>query len=282
MTGAIKKTIKKKIYSLERSWLADHGNHLRRPEFLYIGSGQVGNTWLFRNLQKHPGTFVTGKKETHYFSYAFDEWSFKYYCSLFEEAGDRVGGELTPAYMLLTPERIAQVRKLVPDARLIMTIRDPIERSWSGALRTLGTIAKKEGITLDDIPDNEFFEFFEKEWAYRPGRNPVGEFIPGMLQGFYTRAIDNWLEHFPQEQLLITYYEHVKTQPQQFLMDVCKHIGASTDIDWSTLPLFEVVNKNVPRELPDKYRHRLNEIYQDEIKELRHRFGHELFSGTGV
>ncbi len=178
--------------------------------------------------------------------------------------------------MLLTPERIAEVRKLVPDAKLIMTIRDPIERSWSGAQRTFTTIAKKEGIAFDDIPDKEFFEFFEKEWAYRPGRNPKGEFVPGMLQGFYTRAMDNWLQHFPREQLLITFYQHVKTQPRQFLIDVCDHIGASTDIDWDKLPLSEVVNKNEPRELPDKYRAHLYDIYRDEITELRRRFPNQL------
>lgn len=271
----IKSAIKRPLYAYQRERYLKNPTGLRTPDFIGIGSGQAGSTWMFKNFQAHPGIFVANKKETHYFSTAFDDWPFSYYCSLFADAGDKICGEMTPAYLLITPQRIAQVRKLVPDARLIMTIRNPIERGWSGARRTMSNLAKADGRRVEDVPDEEFYAYFEKEWDYRPERNDPGEYTKGMLQGHYCQAMDQWLEHFPEEQLLITFFDHIKHQPKQLMQRVCQHIGASVDIDWEDMPLSKVVNKNPSMPMPDKYRAFLTDLYQPEIEELRRRFGTE-------
>lgn len=272
MRTALKQTAKKYIYKAERNWHKGRSAKLTRPNFIYIGTCQGGSTWLFKNFIEHPNVFVANKKEVHYFSYAYDDWPFAYYCSLFKEAGLRVSGELTPLYMLMPKERIADVHKLLPDVQLLMTIRHPVERAWSGARRTLSQIAEEENTTLDQIPESEFYAYFDKEWAYRPDRKPIGDFIPGMLPGHYTRAIDNWLEFYPKERLKVMFFDRIKTEPQEFLTEVCQHIGASTDIDWDSMPLRKKINQNPAKPMPEKYRTYLTELYREEIAELKRRF----------
>lgn len=269
----MKKLIKKKLYAFQRARYLSNPTGLKLPDFINIGSGQSGTTWMFKNFQQHPDVFVCDKKESHYFSTEFDEWPFDYYCSLFENDGNKIAGELTPAYFLLTNERIAQIRQLLPDVRLIMTIRNPIDRAWSGARRTMNSVFSKQNVAFEDIPDDEFYQYFQKEWDYKPERNKRGEYTPGMLQAHYCEAIDKWTSHFSEEQLLITFFDDIQFAPQEMMTSVCQHIGARTDIDWNTMPLTQVVNKNPTHPLPDHFREFLRELYADEMTELKKRFG---------
>ena len=280
MKEVLKRVIKKPLYAVERQthvWLP---TGVRRPDFIGIGAGQAGSTWIFQNLQQHPSVYVCEKKETHYFNTAFNDWSFRYYCSLFEPAGERVCGEITPHYLLLTPQRIRTVRRLVPDARLLLTIRNPVDRAWSGARRIMSRVAQKMGIGFEDIPDAEFERFFEQEWAYRPRSaaavarmmNAAGAYTPGMLQGHYTRAIDQWLEHFPEEQLLVIFFEEIAADPVGLMAKICEHIGAPSDLDWGNFNLSETVNKNPEHEIPERFRRFLTDLYAEEMKRLKRQY----------
>ena len=66
-----------------------------------------------------------------------DAW----YASLFALAGDKVKGETTPDYSALPPEKVAHVHELMPEARILFVMRNPIERAWSQALM----FARKSG-----------------------------------------------------------------------------------------------------------------------------------------
>jgi len=269
----VKKHIKKKLRAFQRARYLRNPTGLTLPDFIYIGSGQSGSTWMFKNFQAHPDVFVCDKKESHYFSTQFDDWPFDYYCSLFEAGAGKVSGELTPAYMLLTRKRIQEIQQLLPDGRLVLTIRHPVDRAWSGARRTISNVFGPQNIAFEDVPDSEFYAYFDKEWAYKPERNDRGEYTPGMLQAHYLRAIDNWTSYFNQEQLLITFFDDILSSPETLMKQVCQHIGANTDIDWSAMPLATVVNKNPTHPLPDKFRAYLTELYTEEITALKNRFG---------
>jgi hypothetical protein len=65
--------------------------------------------------------------------YVFGNWDAEWYASLFNAAKGRIAGEITPAYSCLSEEAIAYVHGLMPDAKLIFLMRDPVERAWSHA-----------------------------------------------------------------------------------------------------------------------------------------------------
>ena len=272
---ATKSAIKKPLYALQRkAYLSGmlSQDKLSLPSFLVLGSGQSGSSWLQENLNAHPGCFLPDKKETHYFSREFDEWPLSYYASLFDDGEGLVRGEITPVYTILKPDRIRFIHELLPDARLIIVVRYPVDRAWSAGRRVITKVAASLGTTFDDIDDNEFYEFFRNEWTYRPERGMAGYFEPGHLQAEYSKAIDKWLQYYDEEQLLVCFFDQLKSQPRAFLTRICEHIGASTDIDWDALPMSRVVNRNPSHPMPDRFREFLESLYADEIAELKRRF----------
>ena len=66
--------------------------------------------------------------------YFFGAWDDAWYGSLFAPASDRTTGEVTPSYAVLDSEQVARARQLIPDARIVFLMRNPIERAWSHAM----------------------------------------------------------------------------------------------------------------------------------------------------
>lgn len=278
MKNLIQKTknaLKPPVYALERhlflSGIRDIGK-LTLPHFLVLGSGQSGSSWLQDNLSAHPDCFLPDKKETHYFSREFEVWPLQYYASLFSEGADKIRGEITPVYTLLKRDRISFIKTIMPDAKLIIVVRYPVDRAWSAGRRVITKVAASLGTTFEKVDDSEFYEFFRKEWLYRPERKMAGHFELGQLQAEYTKAIDKWLEFYDKDQLLVCFFDELKSNPRSFLTAVCEHIGASTDIDWDSLPMSRVVNRNPSHPMPEKFRSFLTDLYRDEIAELKKRF----------
>ncbi len=279
IVSALKKPLrplKKPIYALEKAYRARLPGKLRMPDFVGLGAGQAGSTWLFAQLEKRPDVFVARKKETHYFTRNFHEWSLAYYASLFEEGGDRISGEITPGYNVLRPERIEFMHKIMPDVRLILTVRNPIERSWSAARRVMSKLAEQWGVSFDQIPDDEFYEYFSKEWFYRPERGMVGDVVPGLTQGYYSRTIDNWTRVFPEEQLLVCFFDEMRNDPQAYLRRVLRHIGANDEVDLDAPSLRKKVNSNPEHAMPQRFHEHLAEKYRSEIEELGQRYGEQV------
>jgi len=104
----------------------------RLPDFLVVGAKRAGTTTLYRYLVEHPGVEPARMfKGTHYFDVRYDQ-PFSWYRSCFRVRGprQRLTGEASPYYMFhpLAPERIAQ---RLPDVRLIVILRNPIDRAFS-------------------------------------------------------------------------------------------------------------------------------------------------------
>ena len=99
------------------------------PEFVIIGAAKSATTWLAQNLQAHPQVFIPGP-EPHYFSTEFHRGQ-AWYESWFEQAPpDRRVGEKSADY-LAHPEAPRRIAKALPHARLIVQLRNPIERAYS-------------------------------------------------------------------------------------------------------------------------------------------------------
>ena len=100
------------------------------PSFLGIGAQKSGTTWLHARLREHPSLFLPAEKELHYFDWNFHR-PLHGYARRFADAGDRLPGEITPGYGMLSPDRISFVARVLPGVRLIYLMRDPVERAWS-------------------------------------------------------------------------------------------------------------------------------------------------------
>lgn len=223
------------------------------PHFIGIGAQKSGTTWMWHNLRSHPEVYVAKPKELHYWDVNYHQtlWS---YARRFRNARGRVRGEVTPTYTAIQPDRIALMRKVMPDLRLIFLLRNPIERGWSHVRHVI----RKQNLDPAALP---------KEWYLQRFRGH------GHKQGDYLTALRNWEAHFPREQMYVGFFEDVENHPQQLLREVFRHIGVSEEVDWDQLPWNEGSNVGLPIPLPEEFRETLIDIYRDEIYQLAERFG---------
>lgn len=161
--------VEKKAYRW--GWLTFHPR--LAPDFLGIGAQKSGTTWLYKNLRCHPELFLPDEKELHYFDWNYER-SLRWYGHQFKPGINKIKGEITPGYSIIERERIALIHRLWPKLRLVLLLRNPIDRAWSQAVMNLVTLS---GRPYEDVSPTEFLEHF---------RSPRS-----VLRGDYRSIIDN-------------------------------------------------------------------------------------------
>jgi hypothetical protein len=173
------------------------------PNFLVIGAPRAGTTWIAKNLSEHPSVFVPFKKEIHFFDSHYDRGQ-AFYESFFDDAGQAEAvGEATPAY-LHKPEVAERLHAMLPNARLIVSLRNPVERVYSRYWKSRGRYSENENLT------------FEEKLASKP------LFIE---EGFYIDHLERYLALFPREQMLFLFFDDLKSNPERFMADIYRFIG---------------------------------------------------------
>src|SRR5688572_14326389 len=102
----------------------------RLPDFLIVGAMRSGTTSLHKYLQAHPDVFVASGKEVHFFDRRYGRGLDWYRSRFAGVTTERVVGEATPAYMY-DENAIARIAHDLPDARLIVVLRNPVDRAYS-------------------------------------------------------------------------------------------------------------------------------------------------------
>jgi Sulfotransferase domain. len=177
------------------------------PRFVIIGAIKGATTWLQFQLDNHPGVFLPAA-EPHFFSQEYER-GLGHYRSLFGDAGaDQMLGEKSADY-LGDPDAPRRLAETLPDAKLIVQLRNPVDRAYSDykMLYRRGTIT--EG------PQEHL----------RPG-GPLHERLLG--QGLYAHHLRRWFDLFPREQIQVLLYEDVLAEPARVVDEVCRHIGVPT------------------------------------------------------
>ncbi|MBO75467.1 MAG: sulfotransferase [Flavobacteriales bacterium] len=176
----------------------------RLPDFLGLGTQKGGTTTLHQLLTHHPGVHLPACKEVHYFSKHWHH-SKRWYSDHFNESRpDQCCGEITPFY-LFHPEVPQRIHSLLPTVKLLVLLRDPVERALSQVFH-----ARKRGFeTLDPA----------EAIAAEPGRLADGD--PESLQKHSYLSRSNYLEQmdryeslFPPKQLLVLQSEALFSDPE--------------------------------------------------------------------
>lgn len=182
------------------------------PNFLVIGAPRAGTTWIERHLRQHPQVFLPVRKELHFFD---REENFAkgiaHYESFFRGAdGAAVAGEATPDYLHhpLAPERI---RRHLGGVRLIVSLRDPVERAYSRYWNARGKFAENEGLS------------FEEKLERKP------QFI---YEGYYFDHLSRYLELFDRRDMLCLLFDDMKADGAAFM----RSIYAFLEIDAGFVP----------------------------------------------
>jgi hypothetical protein len=179
------------------------------------------------------------------------------YRRLFAPAGDRVAGEITPAYGTLPPAAIARVRELFPDLKLILLMRNPVERTWSHCRMRL---AELEGRPFDAVPHEQIMAFLDSEAAR------AGSDYPGI--------VDAWSRAFPADRILIEWFDRVIEDPEGLLRHVYEFLGVPTTDPRAYHSASRRIHAGVgPGDVPEPYRSHLARRFMGLIEETHRRYG---------
>lgn len=229
------------------------------PDFLGIGAQKAGSSWLWENLRCHPDLFLPDQKELHFFDRRYHR-SLRSYAAKFQGCGDRMKGEITPAYGTLPRDRIALIHSLMPDLRIVLLIRDPVERAWSHALMHL--LDKQQVRSYEDADPAEFYAHFTSE--------------DSRGKGAYLRILDNWTSFYPADQVFVGFFEDIRERPEALFREVLDHLGVPGAPDSVDFPFRRIVNQGRGASMPTEYRSLLKQLYQGELEQLRARFGERV------
>lgn len=256
------------------------------PDFLIIGTKRGGTTSLWNYLLQHPLVLrmfpAWNTKSTHYFE---ENWwrGEAWYRSHFptkrqrrarerDHPGQTRVGEASPLYMF-HPAVPHRVHTVIPQARLIALLRDPVERAYSHwkERRTEGTeplsfvdaLAAEQERTAGERArmeaDPNYFSHAFDWYSYR-------------ARGCYVEHLEPWLALFPREQLLILTSEEFYRAPAATFQSVLAFLG---------LPAYDNVNFRVYNDRPSApmgapIREELAAYYRPYNEALAQRLGMEL------
>ncbi|MGD0245129.1 MAG: sulfotransferase [Streptosporangiaceae bacterium] len=231
------------------------------PDFLVIGAPKAGTTALHAALAQHPALFMSPVKEPKFFltdgppptkggpgdalTYREHIWRRPDYEALFDAAPPgTLRGESTPLY-LYDQAAMGRIRETIPDARLIVIVRDPVERAhsnwthlWSAGLEPIGD--------------------FVRACAEEERRIAAGwaSFWHYTRMGLYGEQLEYLFTLFPREQVLVLRYKQLVDEPAQTLDRICAFLGVPTGV------LTEIPRQNVTSHPEPTVGHRLVSVAQ--------------------
>ena len=205
------------------------------PDFLIIGAPKAGSTALHAALARHPALYMSEVKEPKFFltdgppparggpgdvqTYREHVWRRSDYEALFDAApAGTLRGESTPLY-LHDPAAHRRIRALIPRARLIVVLRDPVERAhsnwthmWSAGLEPVGDVVSACAEEQRRV---------EAGWA---------SFWQYVGLGRYGEQLEHLYTQFPAEQVLILRYVTLVDAPAETLDRICRFLGVAPGI----------------------------------------------------
>jgi len=156
----------------------------------------------------------------------------------------------------MPPSHVRILHEILPDVKILLQLRHPVDRDWAGARRVL---TMRLGKKLEDIDEATFHAFID-EPAVR-------------ARSDYESMLDTWFGTFGREQVMVFPYESVAETPQDILQEVFRFIGVSDDVSMEDWGLTTKVNANPRLEMPASIRQKLELRYLPVIGSLAERFG---------
>ena len=227
----------------------------RLPNFIVVGAAKSGTTSIYQYLKQHEDVFMSPIKETHFFSSDIDSKKFRkdyaaalnkdltayvngpmdkeifhafvtdfeIYKKLFKNAGTKKAiGEVTNSY-LYSKDAAKNIRNTIPDAKVIMILRNPVERIFSHYLMDI-----RSGV--EQLP---FRQAVDKDM----NKNPKGWGISNVYVeiGMYADQVERYISQFPGDQLKIILFDDFKKDAKAVMESVFNflEISPNTDIDFN-------------------------------------------------
>jgi hypothetical protein len=171
-----------------------------------------------------------------------DEW----YASLFKPGRDKVRGEITPAYSILSARDVAHVRSLMPRAKIILFLRNPIDRIWSAHCKNFVTESQiREQLALPQLE----------------------------VRSDFVSIISTWGGVYPKQQMLVEFYDELEVDPGKLLQKVYQFLGVDSSDKYIWPALRARLNASPPKPIPRDLKIALTKKYEAQVEGLSELLG---------
>jgi hypothetical protein len=252
------------------------------PDFLVIGAMRSGTSSLYKYLSQHPQISASLRKEVEYFTRNYSEGERWYRQHFPLEARKAVAGargrtlltfEATP-YYLFEPRCPPRAHQLLPEARIIAVLRDPVDRAYSdfqhmcrhgfeklGFAEAVQAEPRRVGPEIERMTrepgyfsrDHHHFSYFER--------------------GRYAPQLHRWLSYYRRDQVLLLESEDLYRRPAELLHQVQDFLGVHRWVP-TQFRNYSYVGEPPPRaRIDDQLRHELRARYAHDDEELAQLWG---------
>lgn len=222
------------------------------PNFLIIGAARSGTTALCNILQQHPDVYFSPLKEPHFLAFNGTSVNFRGpgdeslinseavtdfdgYCRLFDGVrNERAVGEGSVSSLYYHKPAIENIRQYTPDAKLIVLLRNPIQRAYSSFLY----------MTAHGYEPHSDFEQALNEEQHRIDSN--WHHIWHYTQmGFYSEQLSAFREAFGEERMKVLLFDDLKSDPQATVRQLFTFLDVDPEFQPETST--EVNRSGIPR-----------------------------------
>lgn len=206
------------------------------PSFVCIGGQRCGSSWLHNILKTHPQVVLPKRKESSFFNFRIKTEGIEWYINLFEDCSDKsiehIKGEVVPTYSAMFRDEVFFVKKLISDLKIILIIRNPVERmisqitrQWTYHYVDKGASTKRSLLSLLRQVDTR---------------------LSHRLTDF-NRSYHLWSEVFGKENVLVMNYDALAESPTKFIDEITDFLQVSKFSD-SDLDLTKRKNQSRHKE----------------------------------
>jgi hypothetical protein len=210
-------------------------NHSKEiwPNFFIVGAPRAATTSLYAYLKEVPGIYLPDLKEPHYFDSKTIPKNLPFarmhiihdrneYLKLYENVKDEKSiGEASSTY-LCDPDAPKLIHDSVPEAHIIMILRDPIERAFSHYFFLLKTQHETRLSFYDALKNDYYYE--SKEYG-RGGSTH----ILYVEYGLYSEQVKRYLDIFGREQVKVIIFEEFVQNTKDTVLDILRFLGLNCD-----------------------------------------------------
>ncbi len=201
------------------------------PDALIIGAQKAGTTALYAYLRWHPQVLGPSWKEVNYFDRHYrrgERWYRGHFPNRLRlrRIHDPIVAEASTGYLFhpLGPER---VKALIPRARLIALVRDPVDRAYSHYQHEVALGRERLSFEAAIDREDERMEGELERMLADPGYFSYAWWnYTYLARGRYAEQLERWLEVFPREQLLVVPMDDLRDAPRETYARVLDYIGA--------------------------------------------------------
>lgn len=218
--------------------------NIRLPNFVIGGTEKSGTTSVFMYLSAHPQVCGSSVKETDFFrehyqgSLEVDQQNYSKYFSRCS-AEKSVVMEASPGYLGAGLVVAPRMKALIPDAKVLFILRDPIDRLYSSFQFHKSKLEIDQNISFDEFVQR-CIRFDRGEAT--PAELGVGEwFLKNLGFGRYVIGLEEFFRLYPRDQVKVLLFEELNRDVKGFMREVCQFVS----IDAGFFETYEFKKTNV-------------------------------------